>query len=293
MTKILVAGATGTQGGSVVDSLLSGEYGEYEVYGLTRNETSERAQALAARGVHVVEGDLCDEERMRELCEGMDGVFCVTTFFEDGPETEIEQGKTLARAAADAGVSHFVYSSVGSADMDTGLEHFESKYAVEQFLADLDLETTVIRPVFFMQNSESMLADEIRQGRLPMPLNPGVSLQLVDATDIGRCAAMAFADPETFRGETVELAGDDRTLGEMCEAFSAHLDYAVEPVYVDIDDYRAQAGDELADMFQWFNDVGYDSDIDELQAAYGLDCHTLPEYLAESETWRPAPASTR
>ncbi|MCT9096274.1 NmrA/HSCARG family protein [Haloarchaeobius sp. HME9146] len=293
MLKILVSGATGTQGGAVIDHLSSGAYGDFDLYGLTRDATSERAQGLATRGVTVVEGDMCDADRMTDLCTGMDGVFCVTTFFEDGTDIETEQGTTLATCAADAGVSHFVYSSVGGADRETGLAHFDSKYAVEQALADLDLTTTIVRPVFFMQNLTANLHDEITEGRLPLPLDKGVALQLVDATDIGRAAAMAFADPDTFAGETIELAGDECTLTAMASEFADYLGIEVDPVYLPIDDYRAQAGDELADMFQWFNDVGYDSDIDELSRRYGIHCNSLSTYLEKSEAWQPAPAATR
>ena len=218
MQKILVTGATGTQGGSVVEHLLSGEYGEYDVYGLTRDASSERATALAARGVTVVEGEMTDAGRMAELCDGMDGVFCVTTFFEDGPAIETEQGITLADAASEAGVSHFVYSSVGAADRDTGLAHFESKYEVERHIADLGLPATVVRPVFFMQNFAYMFSEELQDGTLSMPLAEGVELGLVDADDIGRAVAMAFANPGRFVGQTFELGGDSLTLEEMAAA---------------------------------------------------------------------------
>jgi uncharacterized protein YbjT (DUF2867 family) len=52
---ILVFGATGAQGGSVVDSLL--KTGAYAIRAVTRNPQSENAQALAKRGVEVVQGD--------------------------------------------------------------------------------------------------------------------------------------------------------------------------------------------------------------------------------------------
>jgi uncharacterized protein YbjT (DUF2867 family) len=293
MPKILVTGATGQQGGAVVDNLTSGEYGEWEVYGLTRDAGSAGAGALADRGVTVVEGDLTDAERMAECCAGMDGVFLVTTFFEDGTDAERSQGETMATAAAEAGVGHLVFSSVGGADRDTGLAHFESKYGIERHIAGLDIDATVVRPVFFMQNFDRNSTDDVRAGRLPMPLAPGVTLQLVDAGDIGRVAAMAFADPERFAGETIELAGDARTLDGMADAFAAHLGIDVESVHVDVADYRAVAGDELADMFEWFNAVGYDADIGDLSARYGIEPVDLPTYLGTSDHWRPTPTAAR
>jgi len=286
MRTILVTGATGTQGGAVVDHLLA-DSEQWEIYGLTRDATSDGAEALEARGVTVVEGDLTDADRMAELVDGMDAVYGVTMFMEQGTDVEVEQGVTLAEAAADAGVDHFVYSSVGSADADTGLPHFESKWAVEQRIEELGLPTTVIRPVFFMQNFAYMMRDDIMDGQLTMPLREGVSLAIVDATDIGQAVVAALSDPDAFLGEVITLAGDDLTLEEFAAAFSDHLGHEVEPIHAGVEDYREMAGDELADMFQWFNDVGYDIDIPTL-AEWGIETTSFEAYLDDSEAWQPA-----
>jgi uncharacterized protein YbjT (DUF2867 family) len=285
--KILVTGATGKQGGVVIDHLLSGSFGDHEVYGLTRDLSAAAAQRLVDRGVHVVEGDLRDRDRMAALLEGIDGVFAVTTFFEDGPERETEQGITLADAAAEAGVSHFVYSSVSAADR-APLAHFQSKFAVEEHVTELGLPTTVIRPAYFMQNFE-WLRDDIESGTLQLPLSPETVLHMVDATDIGLAVAMSFADPDSFLGETVELVGDAPTLAEVAVTFSEALAVPVEFVSIPLDEYREARGDELAAMYAWFDDGAYDTTLPDL-SRFGLTPRTLVQYLAENDTWRPAPA---
>ena len=290
MKTILVTGATGTQGGAVVDHLLAD--GEWEIHGLTRDASSERAQALDARGVTVVEGELTDGERLTELLTDVDAVYGVTMFYEEGTDAEIEQGTTLAEAAADAGVDHFVYSSVGSADGDTGLAHFDSKYAVEQRIAELGLPATIVRPVFFMQNFEQMMHEDIVDGRLAMPLADGVSLAVVDADDIGQAVAAALQDPDRFLGEVITLAGDDLTLEEFAAAFGNHLGHEVEAIHVDVEQYREMAGDELADMFAWFNTTGYDIDVAALESTYGLSTTDFEAYLDGSDAWpRAEPVS--
>jgi len=52
---IVVAGATGNQGGAVARSLLDSGF---RVRGLTRNPQKPEAQALADRGAEVVQGDI-------------------------------------------------------------------------------------------------------------------------------------------------------------------------------------------------------------------------------------------
>jgi uncharacterized protein YbjT (DUF2867 family) len=69
----VILGATGGQGGSVVDSFLKDE--TYQVRGVTRNVNSENAKALAKRGVEVVTGDLNNEASLREafkVCQPTD-----------------------------------------------------------------------------------------------------------------------------------------------------------------------------------------------------------------------------
>lgn len=289
MTHVLVTGATGTQGGSVVDALLSGDHGDWSIRALTRDASSDRARALADRGVEVVAGDLTDPERMADLCEGMDAVYLVTTFAEDGVDAEFEQGRVAVEAAADAGVSHLVYSSVGAAD-SAPLAHFESKARVEALIADRGLPATVVRPVFFAQNLRWQ-ADEVAAGRLPLPLDPDVSLAVVDATDIGRVVARALADPERYVGETVTLAGDDLTLTEMAAAVAEAVGHEVDPVHVPVEEYRATAGDELADMFAWFNDVGYGDDPTADARGFGFEPRSFRAWLAAESPFEAAHAA--
>jgi uncharacterized protein YbjT (DUF2867 family) len=286
--RVLVAGATGTQGGSVVAHLLSGEYGEYDVYGLTRTPESEAATALESHGVTVLGGDLTDPERMRECCADTDAVFCVTTFMEAGTDVETEQGVTLAEAAADAGVERFVYSSVGKAD-EAPLDHFTSKARVEDRVAALDVEHTILRPVFFMQNFPHFHGEELAEGTLSMPMSPDRRLALVDAADIGKTVAMALAAPERFTGKTVTLAGDNRTPTAIATALSATLGHEITHVRPDIDDYRGMAGEEMADMFEWFESVGYGSNPTADARAYGIDPNDFETFLSTTEAFQSHP----
>lgn len=287
--KVLVTGATGQQGGAVVDALRSGAYGEYEIYGMTRNAGSDAATALTEQGVHVVEGDMNDRASLDAAVAGMDYVYLVTTFFEEGPEMETTQGKRMVDACIDADIEYLVYSSVAGAD-HAPLEHFESKHRVEEYIADSDLEWTFVRPVYFMQNF-AWQEEAVRDGTLAIPLAEGVSLGVVDVADIGRMVATAFADPDTWAGEIVELAGDELTLEEFAAVFTEILGHDIRAVHVDIDDYRAEAGDEMANMYQWFNDQGYDVDIVSLSASTGIDYTTFAEYVDAHWASRPAPAS--
>jgi uncharacterized protein YbjT (DUF2867 family) len=121
--------------------------------GLTRKPDSERAAALARHGVDIVKGDLDDEATLRRVLAGAWGVFGVQNSLEAGVEREEAQGKRLATLAREAGVEHFVYTSVGSAHKRTGVPHFDNKWRIEETVRGLRFPSHVIlRPVFFMEN---------------------------------------------------------------------------------------------------------------------------------------------
>lgn len=278
--EVLVAGATGQQGGAVTDRLLSGDHGDFEVHALSRSPESDACQLLAEQGATIVEGDLGEKDTLRPAVEDVDAVFCVTQFFTAGHEGEVEHGTNLAEVAADVGVEHFVFSSVGGAERDTGIPHFDSKYEVEERIRDLGLPATIIRPVFFMQNFEGQRED-ITDGTLALPLVEDVSVQIVNVDDIGGLAAEALANPDEYKGRAIELAGDEGTLEEMARVFTEVTGTDVEAQHVPIDAAREQMGEEYAVMFEWFNEHGYEADIDALGREHDIDLSSLEEYLRE------------
>ena len=259
--SILVCGATGSQGGAVARSLL--ERG-FRVRALTRDEQKPEARALAEQGAEVTQGDMDDRSSVDRALEGAHGVFSVQNFWESGYDREVRQGKTVADAAKAAGVEHFVYSSVGSAHRRTGIAHFDSKWEVEEHVRGLGLPHTVLRPVFFMQNWE-MMREPILGGTLPQPLDPGKPFQQVAVEDIGAFAAMAFEHPDEWIGREVEIAGDERTMPEIAEAFGRIAGREVVYYQVPLDQFEEQMGEEYAVMYRWFNDVGYEADVEALR----------------------------
>ena len=90
--KVLVTGASGQQGGSVMNALLARGH---QVRALTRKPDSEWAASVASRGVEVVAGDFTDQESLVRAATGVDTIFLMTTFMEAGIDAEIEQGLAM------------------------------------------------------------------------------------------------------------------------------------------------------------------------------------------------------
>jgi uncharacterized protein YbjT (DUF2867 family) len=279
--SIVVAGATGKQGGAVARSLLDRGF---RIHALTRNTQKPEAQALADRGAEVVQGDMEDRSSMERALEGAYGVFSVQNFWETGYDGEVQQGKTVADAANAAGVEHFIYSSVGSAHRQTGIPHFESKWEVEEYVREIGLPYTILRPVFFMQNWE-MMREMILGGTLAQPLDPDKPFQQVAVGDVGTFAAIAFENPDRWIGLEVDLAGDEQTMPEMAETFGRVLGREVSYYQVPWDQFEEQMGQEVVN-YRWFNDVGYEANIAALKQEYP-ELTTFERYL-RSHGWEGA-----
>jgi uncharacterized protein YbjT (DUF2867 family) len=287
---LLITGATGHQGGAVVREAV--EHG-FHVRALVRNPQKPAARKLENLGVEIAQGDFDDRASLDRALKDCHGVFSVQNFHTEGYVGEVRQGKALADAAKAAGVAHFVYSSVGNANRDTGIPHFESKWEIEQHLANIQLPHTVLRPVFFYFNYETMRAS-LNQGVLAMPLAPDTKLCQVSEDDYGRIVAMVFEDPETFLGRQLDVASSQPTMSEVAETFTRVLARPVQYQRVSWDAFKLQAGDEIAQMYEWFEAVGYHVDFGELWRRFG-DLTDLETYLRQHDwgTGSSAPAATQ
>jgi uncharacterized protein YbjT (DUF2867 family) len=255
---VLVTGATGSQGGSVVQALL--EQG-HQVRGMTRNADTSAAEKLQQRGVEVVAGDFIDHDSLVRAASGVDTIFTMTTPFEQGVEVETAQGIAITNAAKEAGVGHLIYSSVANADKATGIPHFDSKYEVEKHIASSGVPYTIIAPVYFMENLTTPWSmPGLRQGKLALALPADQPLQQIAVQNIGAFAAAIVERRESVFGHRYDIAGDELS-GEvsaaiLSEVTGRNIQYESFPP----DALRAQSED-MALMFEWLNDTGYSADI--------------------------------
>jgi uncharacterized protein YbjT (DUF2867 family) len=279
---VLVTGATGHQGGAVARELLKKGY---RVRAMTRKPQGEKAQELARLGVEVVSGDFDDEASLRGALAGAWGVFAMQNTWEAGVEHEEEQGKRVARVARDAGVHHFVYTSVGSADRRTGIPHFDNKWRIEETVRSLGFPShVVIRPVFFMENFLSpWFKPGIDGGRLMVGIQPDTALQMIGVADIGKYGRWAFDEPEKLNGRAIDIAGDARTMPETARIISKAAGHPVEFEPVPIEEVR-KASDDYGTMLEWFDRVGYDVDIDATARESGVRPTSLAEW-ARGADW--------
>ena len=274
---ILITGVTGHQGGATARALHGSGF---RLRGLTRKPDSEQAKAAAREGVEIVKGDLDDEATLRKALTGVWGVFGVQNTWEAGVEREEVQGKRLATLARNAGVEHYVYSSVGSAHRRTGVPHFENKWRIEETVRGLGFASHVIlRPVFFMENLVAPYS--LNGNTLTSALASTTKLQMIAVADIGWFGARAFTHAEALNGRALDLAGDVRTMREAADVLTKALARSVTYVQGSIDQVR-QYSPDTALMLEWFERVGYDADIAGLEREFGRSLRKLPDWARQA-----------
>ncbi len=205
---IAVIGATGQQGGAVVRALQAS--GQFKVRALTRNPGKHRELAE-----EVVEADLDRPETLKAAFEGAHGVFLVTNFWEQGTD-ELKQATAAVRAAKDAGVKHFIWSTLPDVEAISGgkfhVPHFTGKAKVDRIVKEAGFahHTFVIAPFFYQNLVGAMAPQKQEDGTLgwAVPIDPTVrGIHMGDITELGAIVAGAFAQPGSGRQWRVSALG--------------------------------------------------------------------------------------
>ncbi|KAF9734048.1 hypothetical protein PMIN03_003125 [Paraphaeosphaeria minitans] len=302
---ILITGATGKQGSSVVNALLRSN-ADFEILALTRNASSPSAQSLARKSplIKLVTGNLDDPSSIFASARFVTktpiwGVFSVQTPFggKASAKTEERQGKALVDASLENGVSHFVYSSVDrggdakSAKDPTDVPHFISKHNVEQHLfgkaKGSDMTWTVLRPVAFMENLVPGFLGKVFSTDWKMVLRPEQKLQLIATSDIGFFAAQSFLQPSSrlYANATLSLAGDELTFAEYATIFQEKTGENLPTTFRLILKLINFMVKEVGNMFVWFRETGYGADIEELKRVHP-QMKGFGEWLEKESAWK-------
>ncbi len=300
---IVVTGATGRQGGAVARGLLAQGW---SVRAITRHPESAAAAQLRVQGMEVARGDLDDPQSLVAALSGAHGLFGVTDFWESGLRREVRQGMNLVDAARTAGLTHFVFSSVGGAERTQGLRisHFDSKREIEAYLHSAGIPYTIIRPVTFLENfiSERFRRQLCLDGVLRFCIRPELPFQMVAMRDVGAFVALAFANPERYAGQAIELASDRFTLSAFAEAIGQAVGRSVRyqciPAalqwivagYVGLtrSSGRYKVGRSLINQFNWNNtsaNGGWNADIPALRELHPA-LTTMPQWVQSIDWWQ-------
>ncbi len=301
---IAVVGATGAQGGGLARAILNDGDSPIAVRALTRNASSDKAQALAALGAEVVEADVDDGDSLKRAFADAYGAFCVTFYWDHfSPEKELAQARAMAEAVSENDLQHVIWSTLEDTRqwvpldddrMPTLMEkykvpHFDSKGESNALFTELGVPTTFLLASFYWENL-------IYFGQGPKPGPDGVlaitfpmgdkKLPGMAAEDIGKCAYGIFKKGREFVGKTIGVAGEHLTGAQMAAALSRALGREIQYNAVSPEVYRGfgfPGADDLGNMFQFKRDFeDYYCGVRDLDFARSLNPSllTFDEWLA-------------
>lgn len=234
MSKVLaVFGATGIQGGSVINHVLNTPElsREYKIRAIARDTNSEKAKLLKEKNIEVVEGDMTKPETLKTALAGAHTVYIVTVpaWGPDPVETEANTAKMMADIAVEQGAQYLIFSTLPSmAEISGGrftkVTPFEAKAKAEKYIRGLPVKTAFVALAFFMENLHAQrwfdpkpAGDGTWVLARPVPGEIKVSYIAAEA-DSGKYVGAILAAPDKFAGQTLCGAQAHYTLHELAAA---------------------------------------------------------------------------
>jgi len=272
---ITVFSATGAQGGSLANAILSDPNGEFAVRAVTRNVNSDKAKELGKLGAEVVAADVDHPDSVQKALEGAYGAYFVTFFWDHfSPEKEIEQAKIFATAAKKAGIKHAIWSTledtrefiplhdnrIPTLNEKYKVPHFDGKGEGDKFFTQAGVPTTFFYPSFYWDNFIYSGAGPKKgaDGKLALTLPIGeAKLGGIAAEDIGKCAYGIFKKGHRLIGKKVGVAGEQLTGRQMADALTKALGQPVVYNKVPAASYRSfgfPGAEDLGNMFQFYEE---------------------------------------
>ncbi|KAK2616509.1 hypothetical protein QQS21_000552 [Conoideocrella luteorostrata] len=305
MQYFLIAGATGRQGGAVVDALLaqpSLKVTSKQVYAVTRQAQGPAAQKLLQKhkGINIIQGDLKNPTAIFEQLDRSivphTGVFLAQAH---GP-SELSDGKAFIDAASHNGVPYFVYSSVDRggrerSDKDPSYcKTFSDKFYIEQHLkavcgaspsAAPKMDYTILRPTWFADNAAWGFPGQLCMTGWRENMR-GKTMQVTVTKDIGRWAAEALAHPDSagIRNQALSIASDELSFDQVDKLFLKHTGRGVPVTYGLLARMVIWMVKDLNTMFEFIGERAYGADMAWLRGH--LEPTTFEEWLLEDVVGR-------
>ena len=239
MTLVLVTGATGTVGSSVVRAVQ--ERG-MPVRAFVRD--GRRAASALGSDVDIAVGDLADAGSVATAMKGVDRLFLACA----NHPRQFEYEVNAIDAAGAAGVERVVKLSAVGAETGSPLEFWDTQGRIEQYLSRSGIPAVVVRPTTYMTGVLAAAGAVAQLGKLFVPAGQA-PIAMIHPRDVADVAALTVASA-SGEGRILTLTGPEAlTYGEIADHLSAVLGRLVE--YVDVPDDLARSNLLAAGLPDW------------------------------------------
>ncbi|KAL4961695.1 NmrA/HSCARG family protein [Aspergillus stella-maris] len=272
--KLVVFGATGQQGASILTTLASHPTlsQQYSLRGITRDASKPKPQSLAAQGIEIVEADLNDPSTLPRAVDGAHTVILITEtqYVSDLKERETTQAKNVIDASLASGVQFFVFSTaVHASTLWTGgaVDQFDVKAEIESYIRDANfpIGSASIAPGMFMQNLTTVMKPrKNEEGAFVIAgvNDPHTKIPMIDAAgDSGSYLLPILLNPEEAKGKVIHASSGLYSYNDMAKIISLVSGERVQYVQLPGDVYRGfmheEMGGRLVAMMSFINNPGY------------------------------------
>lgn len=312
---VVVFGATGNQGGSVITSILQDPKAsaQFALRGVTRDITKPAAIALTERGVEVVAANMYDKPSLRLALEGAHAVFLVTDFWATvSREQEELQGRCVADVAKELNVKHLIFSSLPnvtelSHGKYTALYHWDSKASIESHIRSLNIPATffnagtymsLFRPGFFFRRTASLPPRLV--AAFPVPTHRPIFPLFSASTDTGKYVKGILLHPSQTLGQRIFGCSGWWSLEQILAEFKEALPLVgngAEVKQVSISQFKEVLGsigmpeavwEDMTQNLLWMEEFGYFNGASEDLSREILDepLTTWKEYVEMEKAFR-------
>ncbi|KZF18979.1 NAD(P)-binding protein [Xylona heveae TC161] len=278
---LVVFGATGNQGGSLINYVLNDPVlsSEYTLRGVTRNTSSAASQSLSSRGVEMVSADPFSPSTLTSALSNAHTVFGMTNTVYDTADfgaREYAQGVAIADACVAAGVSFLIFSTLAhvsevSHGKYTKVEGFDAKAKVEQYVRSKSIKSAFFAPGGFMTNYTGHMGprptgetDEAgnRIYAIASVMKPDSLIPQIDIEhDTGKYVGAILADPEKFEGKTLAASTELCTHAGIAAALAKKTGRKVVYKQVPVEMWKQflppVGANMLSEMMLYIDEFGY------------------------------------
>ncbi|KAJ5653105.1 hypothetical protein N7490_000108 [Penicillium lividum] len=243
-STVFVCGATGTQGGALVNQLL---HKGININAITRDITSTQAQHLISLGVSLTEGNFDDEQSLKRAMVNCTSLFLNLSPDFTKPTGEIDQARKILSVAKQTGIKHVIYTSALGSNNPQKLPHWTpsglvgmlllSKQAIEKEVKAAGFETwTILRPGNFMSNFLNplvrMYQGLVETGKFTTAFLPETLIPMIDPNDIAKFAAAAILEPVRFNHHEIETVSQMMTVDHLLKDLSTATGKDIQAVFL-------------------------------------------------------------
>jgi len=288
---ILVFGATGRQGSSVINHLLNNS--DFKLRAFVRNLHQHECMELEKKGVELFLGDLCDKKTILKALSGVYGVYGVTDFWDcpKEPEKEVTCGKNLCDAISETKtIEHFIFSTLPCSKEHLKIDSppFCNKAEISHYAKSLKLPMTEICLSFYYENFMRRLKPKIDKDGTTIFYHPlgDKKLPMCPACCIGKVISEIFDKKDEYIGKCFALVGDELSGNEIAEIYSKVTNSKAKYEPMKLEEFKNSGieGSEISyNAFTIYQSLPDIFDLKACQKNFPEKLESFQEWLEESK----------